>query len=408
MKQSTLFFKTRKETPSDADSINASYLIRAGFVEKLMAGVYAALPLGFKVQKKIENIIRNEMDAVGGQEILMNVLQPKELWEETGRWKEMEDIFYKLADAKEKEIGLAPTHEEQITDIVRKKVNSYKDLPLSLYQIQTKFRNEPRAKSGLLRGREFIMKDLYSFHDSEEDLDKYYNLVIDAYFKVFKRCGLDAKIVEASGGSFSKYSHEFQVISPAGEDEIFYCNKCDFAQNKEVAEVKEGDECPKCEGKIKKDKAIEVGNIFKLKTRYSSAMGAKFADQNGKLENIIMASYGIGVTRCLATIVELNYEASNNKMVWPEEVAPFKIHLLSLNQDEEAGKIYQKLLSQGVEVLYDDRDITAGEKFAEADLIGCPIRIVVSKRTLESKSVEFTSEEKTENIAIENILHRIQ
>lgn len=392
MKQSQLFFKTRKEVPADADSINASYLVRAGFAEKHMAGVYALLPLGFRVVKKIENIIREEMNAIGGQEILMNVLQPKELWDETGRFDSAIDIFYKLKDSRGKELGLAPTHEEQVIDIARRKVNSYKDLPFGLYQIQTKFRNEPRAKSGLLRGREFIMKDLYSFHASEEDMNKYYDMAKKAYFKIFKRLGLEVKYVEASGGIFSKYSHEFQVLSSVGEDTILYCNECGFAQNKEIATVKEGDKCPKCQGEIKNDKGIEVGNIFPLKNKYSNPMKATFLDKDGKVKDLVMGCYGIGVTRGMATIVEVYYDSTKNKMVWPEEVSPYAVHLLSLNKNEEAEKLYEKLIQDDVEVLYDDRDNSAGEKFAEADLIGCPTRIIVSEKSLKSGGVEVTNQ----------------
>jgi len=390
MKQSQLFFKTRKEVPADADSINASYLVRAGFIHKHMAGVYALLPLGSRVYRKIENIVREEMNEVGGQEILMNVLQPKELWEETDRWESAIDVFYKLKDSRGKELNLAPTHEEEVTDIVRKNIRSYKELPFSLYQIQTKFRNEPRVKSGLLRGREFVMKDMYSFSESQEQHDNFYKKVIPAYFNVFKRFGLDAKLVEASGGIFSKYSHEFQVITPVGEDTIFYCDKCDFAQNKEIAQVKDGGKCPKCGGKIKSDRGIEVGNIFPLKNRFSKPMKATFLDKDGKEQDFIMGCYGIGLTRSLATIVEVYYNSTNNKMVWPEEVAPYKVHLLSLNKNEDANKVYEKLIKEGVEVLYDDRDISAGEKFAEADLIGCPKRIIVSEKSLKSGGAEVT------------------
>jgi prolyl-tRNA synthetase len=393
MKQSQLFYKTRKEVPADADSINASYLIRAGFVEKHMAGVYALLPLGFRVYKKIEQIIREEMDAIGGQEILMNVLQPKELWDETGRFDSAIDIFYKLKDSRGKELGLAPTHEEQVIDIVRRKINSYKDLPFSVYQIQTKFRNEPRAKSGLLRGREFIMKDLYSFHADEEDLNKYYEVAKQAYFKIFKRLDLNVKYVEASGGIFSKFSHEFQVLTPIGEDTIYFCDKCDFAQNKEIATVKEGDKCPSCDGKIKSEKGIEVGNIFPIKAKYSAPMKATFLDKDGKEKDFIMGCYGIGLTRSLATIVEVFYDSTKNKMIWPEEVSPYKVHLLSLNQNEESDKLYEKFIKENIEVLYDDRDMSAGEKFAEADMIGCPKRIIVSKKSLESGGAEVIDAE---------------
>lgn len=405
MKQSQLFYKTEKETPSDADSINASYLVRAGFVQKLMAGVYGILPLGFKVYKKIENIVRAEMNAIGCQEILLNVLQPKELWDETNRWKEMGEIFYQFKDQKGKDVGLAPTHEEQLTDIVRRKVKSYKDLPKYLYQIQVKFRNEPRAKSGLLRGREFLMKDLYSFHASEEDCNKFYDEVIEAYFKVFKRLGLDAKSVEASGGVFSKYSHEFQVVTPTGEDTIFYCNKCNFAQNKEIAKVKEGDKCPKCSGNIVMARSIEVGNIFPLKNKFSSKMGAKFVDKDGKEKDIIMGCYGIGLTRSLATVVELKYDSTKNKMTWPEDIAPYRVHIISLKKDAEAEKLYNLLIRKNIDVLLDDRETSAGEKFAEADLIGCPIRIIVSEKSIAGGGVELTKDnEKSKIVATDRAI----
>jgi len=407
MRQSQLFMKTRKEVPADADSINASYLIRAGFVHKHMAGVYALLPLGLKVCQKIENIVREEMNAIGGQEVLMNVLQPKELWEETDRWDSAVDIFYKLKDSRGKELNLAPTHEEEVIDIVRRNIESYKDLPLALYQIQTKFRNEPRVKSGLLRGREFIMKDMYSFADSAEQHQEFYDKSIEAYKKVFKRLGLEAKIVEASGGIFSKYSHEFQVLTPVGEDTIFHCGKCDFAQNKEiyeavpttdgvgiptesVGEVKKGDKCPKCGGEIEESRGIEVGNIFSLKDRFSKPMKATFLDKEGKEKEFVMGCYGIGVTRALASIVEIYYDATKNKMTWPEEVAPFSAHIISLNQNEEAEKIYKKMKDSGEAVLFDDRDLSAGEKFAEADLLGVQKRIIISKKSLEAGGAEVT------------------
>lgn len=380
--------KTRREVPADADSINASYLIRASFAEKLMAGVYSILPLGLRVIKKIENIVREEMNAVGGQEMLMNVLQPRELWEETGRWESAVDIFYKLKDSRGKDMCLAPTHEEQVTDVVRKKIKSYKELPLALYQIQTKFRNEPRAKSGLLRGREFIMKDMYSFHTDEEDLAKYYEEVKNSYSKIFQRFGLDAKVTAASGGIFSKYSHEFQVLTPVGEDTIYYCQKCQFAENKEIATVKEGDKCPVCGGEISVARGIEVGNIFPLKAKYSEPMKATFLNSDGSEKPFIMGCYGIGITRSMATVVEVYYDIAKNKMTWPEEIAPYRVHLISLNQNEAAENIYKNLLGGKVEVLYDDRELSAGEKFAEADLIGCPVRIIVSKKTLEQDSAE--------------------
>lgn len=410
MKQSQLFSKTRKEVPSDADSINASYLIRAGFVEKHLAGVYALLPLGHRVYKKIEKVICEEMNAIGGQEILMNVLQPKELWDKTGRWESMEDIFYKLTDARGKNLGLAPTHEEEVVEIAQNMIKSYKDLPAYVYQIQTKFRNEPRAKSGLLRGREFIMKDLYSFSSDEESFKVFYNEIKNAYFKVFKRIGLEAKYVEASGGDFSARSDEFQVLAAAGEDTIFYCEKCDFAQNKEISKVKAGDKCPKCGATIQSGSSIEVGNIFPLGFKYSHALGLNFSDKDGTVKEVFMGSYGIGLTRCLATIVEVNYDTTKNKMIWPKEIAPYAVHLISLKQDEKAESLYKLLVKNNIEVLYDDREISAGEKFAEADLIGAPIRIVVSDRTINESSVELIEMKNSVSklVKLEQLLDHLQ
>ena len=269
MLQSKLFGKTLKESPKDEVSINAILLTRGGFIDKLTAGVYTYLPLGLKVLTKIQQIVREEMNAISGQEILMPALHPKEVWQKTGRWiSPGPEVMFQFKGRSDKEYGLGWTHEEIITPLVKKFVNSYKDLPIYLYQIQDKFRNEPRAKSGLLRGIEFSMKDLYSFHTDVTDLDDYYQRALAAYQKVFKRCGLDSMVAEASGGSFSKYSHEFQVLSENGEDIIYYCKQCGYAQNKEIAESKNGDQCPKCkDGKIREGKAIEVGNIFQLKSR---------------------------------------------------------------------------------------------------------------------------------------------
>ena len=389
MKRSKAFIKTYRETPSDADSINASLLVRAGFVQKHMAGVYAFLPLGMKVLKRIEIIVRQEMNRIDGQEILMNVLQPKELWEETNRWQEADEILYKFKDKSQKDVALAPTHEEQVTDIVRHHISSYKDLPLSLYQIQTKFRNEPRAKSGVLRGKEFIMKDMYSFHTDQEDFDQYYENAKGAYLKVFSRMGLDAKIVAASGGVFSKYSHEFQVITPVGEDTIYICDSCEFAENKEIASVKEGDKCPNCSGKIHKENSIEVGNIFPLKNKFSSSMKATILDKTGKEVEMIMGCYGIGISRLLGTIVEIHHD--NKGMIWPENVAPYPAYLISLGKNEEAEKLYENLKVKGnIHCLYDDREATAGEKFADSDLIGLPYRILVSEKSLKAGGYEVT------------------
>jgi len=400
MKATKLFFKTRKESPKDADSINANFLVRGGYIQKHMSGVYGLLPLGLKVYRKIENIIREEMDSIDGQEILMNVLQPRELWDETGRFSEISEIMYQFKDKRGKDIGLAPTHEEQVTDIIRHHIKSYKDLPTSLYQIQVKFRNEPRAKSGLLRGREFMMKDMYSFHADEKDFESYYKRVGEKYLEIFSKIGLKAKYVAADGGIFSKYSHEFQVISPTGEDTIYYCNKCDFAENKEISKVKNGDKCPECSGEIVEAKSIEVGNIFPLKNKFSSAMGAKFVDKDGSEKDLLMGCYGIGLTRALAAIIEVYFDQEKNMMIWPEPVAPYNAEIISLSKDKEAEELYKRIEDK-TEVLYDDRDISAGEKFADADLIGAPKRVIVSEKSTKSGGVELVDLKTGENQIVE-------
>ncbi len=413
MRQSKLFTKTIKDAPKDEVSINAGLLIKAGFVDKLMAGAYSYLPLGLKVLDKIKNIVRQEMDAIDGQEILMPALTPKENWQKTGRWTEPgPEVMFQFKGRSEKDFGLGWTHEEIVTPLVQKFVKSYKDLPVMVYQIQDKFRNEPRAKSGLLRGLEFSMKDLYSFHRDEKDLNEYYEKAKVAYLKFFKRCGLPAKIVEASGGDFSKYSHEFQVFTEFGEDTVFYCELCDFAQNNEICELKVGDKCPKCGGEIREAKAIEVGNIFPLKNKYSSAFDFKYTDEDGTQKEVMMGCYGIGPSRVLGTVVEIHHD--DKGIVWPEAIAPFKVHLLFLGKDDKikstAEKLYQELTEAGVEVLFDDRDESAGVKLNDSDLIGIPYRILVSGKTLEQDSVEYKkrNEDKTELIKISEVIEKLK
>ena len=398
MLQSKLFTKTKKETPRGEKSINAILLQRGGFIYKEMAGVYTFLPLGLRVLRKIENIVREEINKISGQEVLMAVLQSKDLWDLTKRWNEGigKEVMYKCeGDGK---IGLGPTHEEMVTDIVKNFVFSFEDLPLCVYQIQTKFRKEPRARSGLLRGREFLMKDLYSFHSCEKDFQNYYQKVKKAYFKIFKRCGLKAILTEASGRGFTGgITHEFQVLAEGGEDRIIYCESLHFAQNKEITKFKPGDKCPLCKKPLKEGKSIEVGNIFPLGTKYSQAIGAFFQDKDGKKKPIVMGCYGIGISRTMGAIVEVYHDEKG--IIWPKEVSPFDFHLLSLlsgkrKVDREIKKTCQKVLSflqkEGFEVLYDDREEkTAGEKFADADLIGIPYRIVVSEKTLKKDSIEL-------------------
>lgn len=550
MRYSQLFGKTRYDAPCDADSVNAKLLTQAGFIDKVAAGIYDFLPLGQRVLQKIIGIIKEEMNGVGGQEILMPALHPIDLWKQTGRDKTMDGILYRSHASGNKEFVLGPSHEETVTPLAAKYVQSHRDLPMSIYQIQTKFRDEPRAKSGLLRGREFGMKDMYSFHVSEEDLDVYYEKVIGAYSNVFERCSLKAHVIEASGGAFTdKFSHEFSVETPAGEDTIIICKKCGSAQNLEIAEgkvpdpevdeekelelkevdvergnsvtdnakahgvpeykilktvvyevdgegllgvvirgdlsvsdvklenymkkmlrpaspdmlekaglvkgyispvnmpesvgisfiadhsitnvknfvtganvagkdyanvnigrdfqiadftdlveVSSGFMCKECDEPLEEMKAIESGNIFKLGTKFSKAFSLNFTDKDGKSKDVVMGCYGIGTTRLMGTVVEAFHD--ENGIIWPMSVAPYQVHLLSLGNDDEVTKraeeLYSTFLADGVEVLFDERDVNPGVKFKDADLIGIPLRVVVSKRTMEKDGVEWKERSSSE------------
>jgi len=405
MRYSQAFPKTQKQAPTGAESINHKLLVRAGFIDQLMAGSWTLLPLGLRVVTKINDIIREELNKTGAQEILMPLLHPKEIWNETGRWDSAREIMYQLEKDK-KEFGLSFTHEEIVVDLIRKYQIAPKDFPIKIYHFSTKFRHELRAKSGILRGREFMMKDLYSVHLDEEDMLKYYYQVIDAYLKIFKRLSLEVKVVEASGGVFTdKHSHEFQVLSEVGEDTIYYCDSCDFAQNDEIAKVKEGDKCPNCNGKIKTSKAIEVGNIFPLGTMYAEKMKAFSADLQGNKKPLWLASYGIGPTRVLGTLVELFND--DKGIIWPESVAPYNVHLINLGS-ENADAVYEKLEKEGVDVLYDDRDVSAGQKFADADLIGIPVRLVTSAKTGKALEWKKRNEDKTEILDVDEVLKRLK
>ena len=408
MKQSKLFPKTLKNPPKDATSASHRLLVQGGYVDMLQAGVYTYLPLGWRVIQKIVRIVREEMDAEGGQELLMPALQPKNIWEETGRWSgSLQEVMYQFKDAAGKELGLAATHEEVIYDLARRFLSSYKELPLAVYQIQNKFRAELRAKGGLMRGREFMMKDLYSFHLSEEDLNQYYQRQIEAYKRVYSRLGLQAKVVEASGGVFTKnFSHEFQVVSAAGEDKIVYCDGCDFAQNAEIATVKAGENCPKCGLPVKEGKSIEVGNIFNFGDKYAKDMNGYINDESGKKLPILMASYGIGISRLVATIVELYHD--DKGIVWPESSSPFSVHLLSLKADAQAAKVYDELIKAGIEVLYDDRDISAGQKFADSDLLGISWRLVVSEKTGEKVEIKKREGAEAELMTTEEVIKKLK
>ncbi len=406
MRQSQLFTKTKKEAPKDEMSRNAQLLIRAGYVYKVMAGVYVYTPLGFRVLEKIKHVVREEMNAIGGQELIMTNLQRKDTWETTGRWSdESVDVWFKTRLQDGTELGLAWSHEEAIMEMMQQFIESYRDLPVSVYQFQTKLRNELRAKSGILRGREFVMKDMYSLHATQEDMDQYYERVIEAYHKIYHRLGIgdETYMTFASGGAFTKFSHEFQTICDAGEDTLYVNADRTVAVNEEVL-----DDATQQLSIDKKTLApvisAEVGNIFKFGTEKSDKMHIIYKDREGKQQPIYLASYGIGITRVMGVIVEKF--ADNAGLVWPEPVAPFRVHLLSLGTDEKTSEIYELLQAAGVEVLYDDRDISAGGKFAESDLIGIPYRVVIGKRSVESgvAEVKRRSGEEIENIPFDDLV----
>jgi prolyl-tRNA synthetase len=401
MRQSHLFTKTRKEAPKDEVSKNAQLLIRAGYVYKNMAGVYTFLPLGLRVLNNIVEVIRQEMNAIGGQEMALTALQDKKIWEKTNRWDDaVVDNWFKTKLKSGTEVGLGFTHEEPLTSLMKEYVHSYRDLPTAAYQFQTKFRNEERAKSGIMRGREFLMKDLYSFSRDVAAHDAFYEKAKLAYVKIFGRVGLGDKtfVTFASGGSFSKYSHEFQTVTDAGEDLIYIHEGKKIAVNKEVlTDEVLADLGVKREELVEK-KAVEVGNIFSLGTRFSDAYELTFIDEDGKPKPVVMGSYGIGPGRVMGTIVETLSDEKG--IVWPESVAPFKAHLVLVDGKggatdpanvarNEADKLYAALTASGIETLYDDRETRPGEKFADADLMGMPYRIVVSEKTIAAGAHEL-------------------
>ncbi len=403
MRQSQLFYKTEKVLPDKKETISHELLKKAGFINQLASGLYSLLPLGFLVHKKIENIIREEMKNIGAQEVFLPALQPKEIWEKTKRWNTIDPPLFKLKDRHQKEFALGSTHEEVISDLARLKIKSYRDLPAALFQIQTKFRNELRFSGGLLRAREFVMKDLYSFHRDKEDFEKYYKKAMGAYLKIFKRCGLKAIVTEASGQGFTKsVTHEFQILTPAGEDKIIFCKNCAFSQNQEIARKNEGEKCLNCnKGVLELKRGIEVGNIFPLEDKYSNDFDLYFVDKDNKKKPVIMGCYGIGLGRLMAAAVEINCDKKG--IVWPKEIAPYSVHLLAIDLKDkkvfhQAESFYQSLQDAGMGVLYDDRpQASAGEKFFEADLIGIPKRIVISKKTLGENKIEL-KERKSNNL----------
>jgi prolyl-tRNA synthetase len=415
MRYSKLFGKTKKEAPKDEVSQSAQLLIRAGYIYKEMAGVYTFLPLGLRVLNKIMDILREEMNAIGGQELALTTLQEKELWEKSGRWSDdTVDVWFKTKLKNDSELGLGLTHEEPITRMATQYVQSYKDLPFYLYQIQNKFRNEIRSKSGIIRGREFLMKDLYSFNRTTQELDDFYENCQQAYLNFFKRIGIgsDTYLTFASGGIFSKYSHEFQTVCESGEDTIYLDRSKRIAVNEEVYtdEVLENLGLKKSE--LEQVKSIETGNIFKLGTRYSELLGLKYTDENGDEQPVIMGSYGIGPGRAMGTIAEISHD--DKGIIWPESVTPYQVHLVGLNLDdatvkETAETAYDFLQKNKIEVLYDDReDSSAGEKFADADLIGIPLRAVVSKKSGEHIEIRYRTEKNSELIGLEKMVEQLK
>jgi len=393
MRVTQLFTKTNKTAPADEVSKNAQLLIRAGYVHKEMAGVYAYLPLGLRVLENIKRVIREEMNAIHSNELIMTTLQRQEVWEKTGRWsEEVVDVWFKTKLQDDTVLGLGWSHEEPIVEMLRNFVSSYKDLPVSLYQFQTKMRNELRAKSGIMRGREFVMKDMYSFHVSEAELSAYYDSVIEAYKRVYNRLGIgkDTYVTFASGGAFTKFSHEFQTICDAGEDVIYLHRGKNVAINEEVIDDAVT-ELGIAREELEAVKTAEVGNIFNFGSQKTDDMGLRFTNQTGESSSVYMGSYGIGITRVMGVIAEKM--SDDRGLVWPEHVAPFRVYLARLGVDEPvvtaADKLYDELTAAGVEVLYDDRDARPGEKFADADLLGIPHRVVVSAKTVEQGTFEY-------------------
>lgn len=395
MRQSQLFTKTRKSAPKDEVAKNAQLLIRGGFIHKEMAGVYDLLPLGLRVVEKIKQVVREEMDAIGGQEFLMSSLQRKELWEKTDRWSDANvDVWFKSELKSGGEVGFGWSHEEPITDMMRNFIESYRDLPKYPYQFQTKLRNELRAKSGIMRGREFLMKDMYSYSTSEEAHKAFYEKATAAYLRVFERLELGDRtfLTFASGGAFTQFSHEFQTLCDAGEDSVFVSREKKIAINKEVLTDDVLGQLGLKRDELEEAVAAEVGNIFSFGGTKSEQLGLTYKDESGKSVPVILGSYGIGITRLLGVLVEIF--ADEKGIVWPAEAAPFAVHLVSIaggNADvaAEADRLYELLRQSGVDVLYDDRDARAGEKFADSELIGIPRRVIVSEKTMAQGGVEL-------------------
>ncbi len=414
MKFSKLFTKTRKVTADEGLSKNADLLVKAGYIYKEMAGVYSYLPLGLKVFKNIEQIIREEMDKTGALEISMSSLQDPSIWKSTNRWTDNPDVdvWFTTKLKNETELGLGFTHEEPITRIMSEYVSSYRDLPFSAYQFQTKFRNETRAKSGIMRTREFVMKDLYTFCKDEAEHAVVYEELKQAYVNTYKRLGIgdSTYVTFASGGVFSKYSHEFQTVCDAGEDEIYIDDEKHIAINKEVYTDEVLADLGVDKAKLRVAKASEVGNIFSLGTKFSSTLGLKYKNEAGEEKDVVMGSYGVGPARVMGVMVEL---LSDDKgLSWPAAVAPYSLHIVSLHKSEGdnayvyAKELYEELIREGVEVIWDDRHVGAGEKLNDADLLGMPMRVLVSEKSILAGGVEIKERksEQSEVISREQLM----
>lgn len=416
LRQSQIFAQPLREPPQDAETMNHRLLVQAGFVDQLMAGVFSYLPLGLRVLTHIKRIIRQEMNALGASELLLPALHPKEPWAKTGRWDDPGPaVMFRLKGRGEKEYGLGWTHEEIITPLMKKWIRSYRDLPCAVFQIQTKFRDEPRARSGLIRGREFLMKDLYSFHANEEDLLQYYQRVQEAYLRIFQQVGLPVLVTEASGGAFAKYSHEFQVLAESGEDHLRYCKHCGYAQNVEITSLNVDDPCPKCTGTMQEGRGIEVGNIFQLKERFASAFDVTFADADGSAKPVLMGCYGLGPSRVMGAIVERHHDERG--IIWPSSVAPFAVHVLAIAGRAAVAVRYfslevaERLAAAGYSILFDDREHKSpGEKFADADLIGIPWRVVISEKHQGARTVGVKGRRETaeRSIPLEALLATLE
>ena len=393
MKVSQLFTKTSKTAPADEVAKNAQLLIQAGYVHKEMAGVYTFLPLGLSVLDNICNVVREEMNAIGGQELKMSALQDADLWKKSGRWDDdIVDVWFKTKLKNETELGLGWTHEEPLVRAIKPFVRSYKDLPLMPYQIQTKFRNEVRAKSGVMRGREFLMKDMYSLARTQTEHDEVYEKIKQAYYRVFERLGIGEQtfITFASGGAFSKFSHEFQTLTDAGEDIVYLDKVKKIAVNEEVMNDEVLEHLGLVRSELVQVKAAEVGNIFTLKDKFSKPLGLRFTNENGQDTEVLMGCYGIGPSRLVGVIAELF--ADDKGLVWPEAVAPYSVYLVTIGDvGTQADELYGELQAKGIKVLYDDRDVRPGEKFADADLLGIPHRVVLSNKLVEQGSYEYKS-----------------